>query len=148
MKACPPSDAQQSLVPSGICISYNVHCKHNNPSILPGMSIVNMDDLCPEFDVYKNTNLFGNHFGIKFIYDNHTYMQAISPFKFVSCFCLTDNLTYKLSHTSNIFCMDAAIPAITSSCIFELIYDQCVQIHCSNFEIYDTHRVAAPATHV
>jgi hypothetical protein len=123
MKARPPSDAQQSLAPSGIHISYNHHRKHDNPSIVPGASIVNVDGLCPEFDAHKNTNLFGHHFGIEFIHDGHTYVQAILPFKFVSCFRLTDNLTYKLSHTSNIFCMDAAIPAITFSQMFNLIYE-------------------------
>ncbi len=127
MKAYPPSDAQESLVPSDIPISYNLHRKHDNPSILPGMSIVNVDSLCPEFITHKNINLFGHHFGIKFIHDSHTYVWAISPFKFVSCFCLTNNLTYKLSHTSNTFCMNTTIPAITSSHIsshiFKMIYD-------------------------
>jgi hypothetical protein len=147
LKACPPSDAQQSLVSSGIRISYNLHRKYNNPSILLGTSVINVDGLCPEFDAHKNTNLFGHHFGIKFIHDGHTYVWAISPFKFVSWFCLTNNLTYKLSHTSNIFCMDAAIPAITSSQIFELIYERCIQICCSNFKIYEPHTAAAPAAH-
>ncbi len=123
MKKFPPFDAQQSLVPSGIHISYNLHRAHNNPSILPGMSVVNVDGLFPEFDAHENTNLFGHHFGIEFIHDSHTYAPTILPFKFVSCFCLTNNLTYKLSHTSNIFCMDVAISAITSSQIFELIYE-------------------------
>jgi hypothetical protein len=148
MKVCPPSDAQQSLIPSGVWISYILHRKHDNPIILPGASIVNVDGLCPEFDAHKNINLFGHYFGIKSIYDSPTYMRAILPFKFVSCFCLTNDLTYKLSHTSNIFCMDTAIPAITSSCIFQMIYDECVQIHCSNFEICKPHMVAAPASHV
>jgi hypothetical protein len=148
MKACPPYDAQGSLVPSGVRISYNLHHKHDNPSILPGASIVNVDGVCPEFDAHENTNLFGHHFGIEFIYNGHIYVQAVLPFEFVSCVCLTNNLTYKLSHTSNIFCMDDAIPAITSSCIFKMIYDQCIQICCSNFEIYQPHWIAAPATHV
>jgi hypothetical protein len=74
MKACPPSDAHQSLVPSGICISYNLHHKHDNPSILPGASVVNMDGLCPEFDAHENTNLFEHHFGIEFIHNGHTYV--------------------------------------------------------------------------
>jgi hypothetical protein len=136
------------LVPSGIQTSYNLYRKQANPSILPGASVVNVDGLCPEFDAHENINLFGHHFGIEFIYDGHTHMQAILPFEFVSCFHLTNDLTYKLSHTSNIFCMDAAIPAIKSSCIFERIYDQCIQICCSNFEIYKPHMVAAPAAHV
>jgi hypothetical protein len=77
MKACPPSDAQQSLVPLDIQISYNLHRKHDNPSILPGTSVVKVDGLCPEFNAHKNTNLFGHHFGIEFIYNGHTYMRAI-----------------------------------------------------------------------
>jgi hypothetical protein len=123
MKACPPSNAQQPLVPSGIQISYNLHCKHDNLSILPGASVVNVDGLRPEFDAHENINLFGHHFGIEFIYDSHTCMWAISQFEFVSCFCLADNLTYKLSNTSNFFCMDVTIPAIMSSCKFKMIYD-------------------------
>ncbi len=95
-----------------------------------------------------NTNLFGHHFGIEFIQDGHTYIWATLPFKVESCFCLTNDLTYKLSHMSSIFCMDAAIPAITFSQIFELIYDQCVQICCSNFKIYKPNRAAASAAHI
>jgi hypothetical protein len=148
MNACPPSDAQQSTVHSGVPISYNLLCKHDNPSILPGVSVVNVDGLCPKFNAHKNTNLFGHHFGIQFIHNGHTYVRAILPLKFVSCFSLTDYLTYKLSHRSNIFCMDVAIPAITSSQILELTYDQWEQICCSNFEIYEPHKAAAPAAHI
>jgi hypothetical protein len=94
MKACPPSDTQQSLVTLGVRISYNLHRKHDNPSILPGISIVNVDGLCPEFDAHKNINLFGHHFGIKFIYDGHTYVRAIFAIQIcISCFHLTNNLT-------------------------------------------------------
>jgi hypothetical protein len=44
--------------------------------------------------------------------------------------------------------MDAAIPAITFSQMFNLIYEWCIQIHCSNFKIYKPHRAATPAAHV
>jgi hypothetical protein len=44
--------------------------------------------------------------------------------------------------------MDAAIPGRTSARLFEQIYDRCVQIRCSNFEIYEPNQLAAPAAHV
>jgi hypothetical protein len=112
---------------------------------LVGSAVLRDVDLCPPFNPIANTNVFGHYFGIKFKHNGHTYVRAISPFKFVSCFRLTDELTFKLSHPSNAFCLDAAIPARTSARIFEVILDRCIQIRSSNFEIFEPNQYAAPA---
>ena len=117
----------------------------HNPSTLVGSAVISDIDLCPPFNPITNTNVFGHYFGIKLKHDGHTYVRTISPFKFVLCFCLTDKLTYKLSHLSNAFCLDAAILTRTSARIFEVLLDRCIQIRSSNFEIFEPTQFAAPA---
>jgi len=126
--ANPPTDAQHSTIPDGVIVKYYLHRSFDNPGVLPGLAVVGLDGLCPPFDPSDNCNLFGHHFGIEFIHQDHTYVRSISPFEFVSCFCLGDELTYKLSQHAHAFCMDAAIPAKSSAWFLEAVYDRCVQI--------------------
>ena len=147
-KAQTPTPAQLAAHPAGVRVKYFLHREDDNPGILPGSSVVSVDGLCPPFDPSDTSNLFGHHFGIEFIHQGHTYVRAISPFEFVSCFSLGDEITYKLSQHAHAFCMDAAIPGRTSARLFEQVYDRCVQIRCSNFEIYEPNQFAAPAAHV
>ncbi len=99
----------------GVKLSYNLHCQHDNPATLVGSAVIDMDGLCPAFNPNINSNLFGSYFGVKFVHNGYTYVGAISPFEFVSCFCLNNKLTYQLSQHCNSFCMDARILAITSA---------------------------------
>jgi hypothetical protein len=145
LRASTPSDAQQASCDVGTWVKYYLHRHDDNPSNLVCFAILSDIDLCPPFNPILNTNVFGHYFGIKFKHDGHTYVHAISPFEFVSCFCLTDELTYKLSHPSNAFCLDAAIPARTSARIFEVLLDRCIQICSGNFEIFEPNQFAAPA---
>ena len=110
-----------------------------------GSAVFSDIDLCPPFNPITNTNVFGHYFGIEFTHDGHTYVRAISPFEFVSCFYLTNELTYKLSHPTNTFCLDAAIPARTSVRIFEVLLNRCIEIRSSNFKIFQPTQFAAPA---
>jgi hypothetical protein len=84
-------------------------------------------------------------FGIEFLHDGHTYVRPISPFEFVSCHQLGDDITYKLSHPSNTFCLDAAVPGLTSACIFGDIHERCIHIRAQNCELFDPRQYAAPA---
>ena len=68
-------------------------------------------------------------------WDIHSTVRTISLFEFVSCFRLSDKLTYALSRSSNAFCLDAAVPALTSTWIFDVILDQCIHIRQHNFDI-------------
>ena len=140
-----PSDAQHASCEAGTRVRYYLHCHDNNPSNLVGSAVVSVNNLCPPFTPLMHTNVFGHYFGIEFKHDGHTYVRAISPFEFVSCFGLTDELTYKLSHPSNTFCLDAVIPARTSARIFEVLLDRCIQISSSNFEFFEPNQFAAPA---
>jgi hypothetical protein len=79
-----------------------------------------------------------------FVHDGHSQIQAISQFKFVSCFHLTGKLTYKLLHHSNSFCLEAGVPAITLARINEQIHDHCVHTRSSNFEIFEPNQFATP----
>ncbi len=112
--------------------------------MLVRLAVASLDVSCLAFDPNKNSKLFGHFFGFEFVHDGHSYVRAISPFEFVSCFCLTEELTYKLLHPS-IFCLDAAVPSMTSARIFKQIYDQCIHIQSCNFEIFEPNQYAAPA---
>ncbi len=111
LRALPTTESQHNSFSHNVKVMYNLHREHDNPAVLVGSAVIDTNGLCPVIN--PNVNLkFGNYFGVEFIHDGHTYIQAISPFKFVSCLRLMDELTYQLSQHCNSFCMDAAIPAI------------------------------------
>ena len=123
-------------------------CKRHSwlsPIVLVGAAVIGTEGLCPRFDPCDNQNLFHYNFGINFSHDGHSYIRAISPFEFTQCYRLLDELTYRLSHPSNIFCMDGAIPAKTSSHIFNNILSRLLQIRDCNCELFSPDQFAAPA---
>ncbi len=95
-----------------------------------------MDSLCPPFDGAPNTNLFRHFFGVEFHYLNRSYVRALSPFEFTSCFGFTDDLCYRLSLPENWYALDAGIPAHTSAWIFDHAFDRLSHIRNSNAEIF------------
>ncbi len=107
-----------------------------------------LDSLCPQFDGCPNTNLFRGHFGIEFNCSDHRYAWSISPFEFVLCFGLTDNLRYCLSQPDHWFALDTGIPALTSAWIFDHVNDRLCAICDSNTEIFPRQQFEAPAAHV
>ncbi len=80
-----------------INIRYHLHRDNANGSILAGSSVLLGDSLCPPFEACSNQNLFQQYYGLKFQHDGHTYVRAISAFKFTRCFNLVDKLQYRLS---------------------------------------------------
>ncbi len=114
-------------------------------SILNGAAILSPNSLCLAFDGSSTTNLFKCHFGVEFHNKEHTYVCAISPFEFTSCFGLMDNLQYRLSQHGKWFALDAGIPLSTSSWVFDHILEQSVSIRDINMEIYQPNQYAALA---
>jgi hypothetical protein len=75
-----------------------------------------------------------------------TIMCAPSPlFEFACCFNLDDDITYKPSHQSNTFCLDAAIPGRTSAHIFDQLLSWLVRIRDANCLIFSPNQYTAPA---
>jgi hypothetical protein len=72
-------------------------------------------------------------------------MRPISPFEFARCYNLEDEITYKISHQSNIFCLDAAIPGCTLAHIFDQLLTRLVSIRDANCSIFSPNQYAAPA---
>jgi hypothetical protein len=109
LHASTPSDAQLASCPDGVRVKYYLYRRDDNPANLVGATVVSTDGHCPPFNPVANTNIFGHYFRIEYICDGSTYVRAILPFKFVSCFRLSDKLTYTLSQPANAFCLDAAV---------------------------------------
>jgi hypothetical protein len=126
-------------------IEYCLHAKDADPSIQYGSEVMSVHHLCPPFNSVRNQNLFNHHFGIEFSIDDEKYVRAISPFEFVRCFNLPDDLTYKLSHESNRFCMDGAIPSFTSSYLVSLCHERLLSIRDANLQLFEPHHLHAPA---
>ncbi len=145
LRASIPSNAQQMACPDGVQVDYYLHRHDDNPADLVCSAVICVDGICPPFNPIANTNVFGHYFGTEYKCNGSTYVCAISTFEFVSCFRLTNKLTYALSHPSNAFCLDATVPALTLARIFEIILDRCIQIRRSNFEIFEPNQYAAPA---
>jgi hypothetical protein len=132
-------------VPTSILIKYFLHHTGLDKNCLTGSLVVSTEGLCPPFDACPNTNLFQHLFGIKFAYENHLHVRGILPFEFACCFGFTDDLTYRLSHPKNKFCLDSAIPGCTSSWLFEQIHAYLIFLCDSNCEILSPKQYAAPA---
>jgi hypothetical protein len=72
-------------------------------------------------------------------------VRAIFLFEFACCFNLDNDTTYKLSHQSNTFCLDVAIPGHTSAHIFDQLLSRLVCIRNANCSIFSPNQYAAPA---
>jgi hypothetical protein len=114
-------------------------------SIQYGAQVMSCDDLCPPFSSVSNTNFFQHHFGLEFKCDGDSYVRPISSFEFARCFNLSDDLTYRLSHQSNNYCLDASIPALTSRHLMDQCHERLLQIRDANLQIFEPHHIHAPA---
>jgi hypothetical protein len=137
--------AHQASIPLGMDVLYYLHLHTQNPSSVIGAAVINIDHLCPPFIPDKTPNIFGHHFGIIFLHNGQTYVCPITPFEFVLCHCLGDEITYKLSHPSNTFCLDATAPGVTSAWIIDKIHFFCSHIRVQNCKLFEPCQYTAPA---
>jgi hypothetical protein len=140
-----PSSSILALMPRGVSPAYFLHSVDSDATVLNGAAVLSSDSLCLPFDGSSTANLFKCHFGVKFHNDGHTFVRAISPFEFTSCFGLMDDLRYSLSQPGNWFALDAGIPLLTSAWIFDPILERLISIRDSNMEIYQPNQYVAPA---
>ncbi len=96
-----PSSSILASMSRGVSPVYFLHSVNSDATILNGAAILSPNSLCLAFDGSSTTNLFKCHFGVEFHDKKHTYVSAISPFEFTSCFGLMDNLQYRLSQHGN-----------------------------------------------
>ena len=75
-------------------------------------------------------------FGIEFHHNGHTYVQAISTYKFACCFNLVYNIQYRMSHKRYKFGLDAAMPGRTSAWLFEHVHSHLVYLRDTNSKIF------------
>ncbi len=130
---------------SHVHVKYHLHCDNTNGSILAGLSVLSGDSLCPPFEACPNQNLIQQYYGLEFHHDGHTYVCAISTYKFTCCFNLVDKLQYCLLHEKYKFKLDASMPSKTSTWIFEQIHSQLVHLRDLNSEVFLPNQFAAPA---
>jgi hypothetical protein len=89
MTASTPMTAKNSASPR-VAIKYYLHCNGHDTTILAGSLVLLRESVCPPFESCPNQNLFQQFFGIEFHHDGHTYVQAISTYKFARCFNLVE----------------------------------------------------------
>ncbi len=118
-----PSSSILASMFRGVSPAYFLHSVNSDATILNGGAIFSQHSLCLAFDGSSTTNLFKCHFGVESHDKEHTYVYAISPFEFTSCFGLMDNLQYRLSQHGNRFLLDAGIPLSTSSWVVNHILE-------------------------
>jgi hypothetical protein len=88
---------------------------------------------------------FQHYFGIEFHHDSHTYVRAISSHEFVRCFGFINQLTYRLSHPTYLYAMDAVMPGSTLAWLLEQAHSHLLYIRDANSEIFLPNQFAAPA---
>ncbi len=74
-------------------IKYFIYCHDANDTVLVRLEVISVKGHCPAFNACPNLNIFQTHFGLKFNYDGHSYIQAILLNKFINCFNFIDQLT-------------------------------------------------------
>ncbi len=129
----------------GVIIKYSIHHPDSNDTVLVGLEVISVDGLCPAFNACPNLNIFQTYFGLEFDHDGHSYIQAISSYKFVCCFRFIDQLTYRLSQPPYKFCIDPAMPAHTSEWLFEQVHAHLVYLRDANSELFLPNQFATPA---
>ncbi len=135
-----------SPVTNGVSIWYTLHRPDTNKLVMVGSEVVSLDGLCPAFNACPNPNIFQHHFGIKFHHKGHSYVQAISPYKFVRCFGFIDQMMCHLSHPTNRFAMDAAMAARTSAWLLKQAHSYLAYLRDANGEVFLPNHFTAPAT--
>jgi hypothetical protein len=127
-----PKASDASVQPPALSICYHLHREDMDQTNLTGAAVYSLDSLCPPFESAANENLFQHYFGIEYRCEDRTFVRAFSPFEFVSCFKLVNDITYHLSHPKNKYLMDAAVPGMTSVWLFDHILERLIQIRDSN----------------
>jgi hypothetical protein len=126
-------------------IKYHIHRKDANGSIFAGCSVLLRDSLCPPFEACPNQNMFQQFFGIKFHFEGHSYVRAISAYEFTCCFRLMEQLQYRLSHANYKHSIDALMPSKTSTWIFEQVHSHLVHLRDANSKLFSPDQFSAPA---
>jgi hypothetical protein len=138
-----PKRAKSDCIPH-VVIQYNMHHAGKDATILAGLSVISTSGLCPPFKALPNRNLFQHFFGIKFHFDSHTYVCAISTFEFACYFNLIDSIQYCLSHEKYCYGLDTSMPARTSAWIFNQVHLQLILLRNSNCEVFSLNQFAVP----
>jgi len=144
MTASIPKCADPSMSPQ-VMVKYYLHRHGQDDSILAGSSVLSRESVCPPFESCPNQNLFQQFFGIEFHYNDHTYVRAISTYKFTRCFRLVDNIQYRMSHERYKFGLDASMPGRTSSWLFDQVHSHLLYLRDANCEVFSPNQFAAPA---
>jgi hypothetical protein len=107
---------------AGVSVRYHLHSPNADALVTLGSEFISLDGLRPVFNACPNPNIFQHYFGIEFHDEDHCYVRAISPYEFVRCFGFIDQITYRLSHSTYKYAMDAAMPARTSAWLLEQVH--------------------------
>jgi hypothetical protein len=126
----------------GVAVKYHLHRADSDTTILAGSSVLSTGGLCPPFKPCPNRNLFQQFFGIEFIQNCHTYVQAIWTYEFARCFGLVESIQYRLSHEKHKFGLDAAMPGRTLAWLFEQIHSHLVFLRNANSEVFSPNQFA------
>ncbi len=121
---------------AGVSVQYHLHRPNADALATIGSAVISIDGLCPVFNASPNPNIFLHYFGIEFHHEDHSYIQAISSYKFVHCFGFTDHITYRLSHSTYKYAMDAAMPARTLAWLLEQAHLHLLYLRDSDSEIF------------
>jgi hypothetical protein len=89
--------------------------------------------------------MFQQFFGIKFHFEGHTYICAISAYESTRCFSLVGQIQYHLSHDKYKYGLDASMPSKTLGWIFEQVHSHLVHLRDTHSKVFSLDQFAAPA---
>ncbi len=130
---------------AGVSVRYHLHCPNADALVTLGSKDISLDGLCPVFNACPNPNIFQHYFGIEFHHEDHSYIRAISPYKFFRFFGFIGQITYCLSHSTYNYALDAEMPAHTSAWLLEQVHLHLLYLCDANSEIFFPNQFTAPA---
>ena len=99
--------------------------------------------LCPPFGL-PTSNIFGATLGIEFTDGPDSMIRPLSAYEVTSCFCLSPDLTYSLSHPENNCLLDCGIPSRNAHMLLLSIILCLDAISAEGFEMIKPNRLTVP----
>ncbi len=128
---------------------YNIHCASDEKSISHSAGVFQTSHLLPQIEVDYSDNIFGPLFGIKYQSNNHTYIWAISHYKYLCAFGFDANMNMELSKFANLPALQFGVPFCTSHWIVSSIRGELDAICSANTEFLDLNQPhVAPAAKI
>jgi hypothetical protein len=123
---------------------YDIHRSFDSKAVTAGAGVYNVDGLCPPFSS-PNSNMFASTFGIEFVVGSDTFVRPFCAYEYASCYRMTNDLTYSLSHPENFSLLATGVPVKTGRLLVSSLLSRLDSIRTEGFDLHHPSLSHAPA---